>query len=180
MKLWSIILVCAFCVGITPALWSQSSNETKLGILGYLDPKTGAFRPLPQNPAEDDEAVTPAAATTGKFVFVFTITIASTSLATDTIICTANTNVFESGLFLESASAKAAVKGSTATCAVTIPYSWPLKSASTDTVSLRYEVIASGAATAGGLPNRISSQSLPTIKVPANGATTTENIASTI
>jgi hypothetical protein len=59
---------------------------------------------------------------------------------------------------------------------VTIPYSWPLKAASSDTITLSYAVEASGAS----LASRVSSQSLPSIKVPANGTTTTETIASTI
>jgi hypothetical protein len=76
----------------------------------------------------------------------------------------------------ESGSVKATISGSTAKCTVTIPYSWPLKSASSDMISMSYAVEASGTS----LATRTSSQSLPSIKVPPNGTTTTETIASTI
>jgi hypothetical protein len=183
MKIWNLIFVCSCFVGLTQSVWSQKANEpAKPGILGYLDPRTGAFRPVAQNPAEN-EVTEPITPTTGKFVFHFTITIASTNLGSDTIVCAADAAVFESAnLFsvTESATVKATVTGSTATCTVTIPYSWPLKTASTDTVSLNFEVLAVGGTSTGGQPTRNSSQSLPTIKVPANGATTTETLASTI
>ena len=51
-----------------------------------------------------------------------------------------------------------------------------LKSPSSDMISMSYSVEASGTS----LTTRLSSQSLPSIKVPANGTTTTETIASTI
>ena len=188
MKIWNFIFLCAVCacfVGLTQPVWSQKANEAaKPGILGYLDPRTGAFRPLVQNPVENAqaEALAPTP-TTGKFVFNFTITIKSTNLGSDTIECVANAAVFESASFLsinESASVKATVTGSTASCTVTIPYSWPLTSASTDMVMLNYEVLAAGGASTGGQPTRNSGQSLPSIKVPLTGATTTQTIASTI
>jgi len=185
MRIVKTILVCVCLLGLAQPVWSQKANEPSKaapGILGYLDPKTGAFRPLVQNPPEEEEVEPAIAATTGKFVFNFTITIASTNLGGDTILCSANASTFEvPGLTAEeSASVTAKVSGSTVKCTVTIPYSWPLKTASTDTVSLSYSVEAfSGSITTAELA-RISSQSLPTIKVPATGATTTETIASTI
>jgi hypothetical protein len=179
----SMILVCVCFVGVTQAAWSQRANEAaKPGIPGYLDPKTGAFRPMMQAPAEEADAALVPANTTGKFVFNFTITIRSTNLGSDTIVCVVDASVFEStGLRVtESASVKATVSGTSATCTVTIPYSWPLTSASTDTVMLDYAVEAVGPSTTFGQPTRLSSQSLPSIKVPLSGATTTKPIASTI
>jgi hypothetical protein len=186
MKTWKVVLMCVCLVGLAHPVWSQKANDAAKpdGILGYLDPKTGAFRPLVQRPVEEEEA--PALApTTGTLVFNFTISIKSTNLGSDTIACTANasTNELANGfLASESASVKATVRGSTATCKVTIPYSWPLKTPAIDTVSLDYTVGAVGAGTATvlGLPNRDSLQSLPSIKVPLTGATTTETINSTI
>ena len=184
MKITKNILVGLCLLGLTLPVWGQKPNEVaKPGILGYLDPKTGAFRPLVQNPVENEESEIPLAATTGKFVFKFTIAIASKNLGSDTIVCNASASPFgdTSGLSIsESASVKATVIGSTATCTVTIPYSWPLKSASTDTVFLDYDVEATGGTTTLGQPTRLSSQSLSSIKVPLSGATTTETIASTI
>jgi hypothetical protein len=185
MRIAKSILVCVCLLGLAQPVWSQKPNETAKptpGILGYLDPKTGAFRPLVQNPVEDEE-VEPAVATTGTFVFNFTITIASKNLGGDTIVCNVDLDTFEAtGLTAdESASVKATVTGSTAKCTVTIPYSWPLKTASADTVSFIYSVSAfSGSTTTTGEVSRISSQNLPTIKVPKTGATTTTPIASTI
>jgi hypothetical protein len=185
MRIGKVGLVCVGLVALTQAGWSQKTDEvTKPGILGYLDPKTGAFKPLVQRPVEDEEAAA-LAPITGTFVFNFTVSIKSTNLGSDTIACTANasTNEFANGFNAEeSASVKATVSGSKATCKVTIPYSWPLKTPINDTVSLQYSVEAVGAGTATvlGLPNRLSSQSLPSIKVPLNGATTTETINSTI
>jgi hypothetical protein len=189
MRIAKSILVCVCLLGLAQPVWSQKPNETAKptpGILGYLDPKTGAFRPVIQSPAEDEE-VEPAVATTGTFVFNFTITIASKNLAGDTIVCNVGASTFETSstgaIFNadESASVKATVTGSTAKCTVTIPYSWPLKTASADSVTLNYFVDAvSTSTTTGGQPTRLSSQSLPTIKVPKTGATTTTAIASTI
>jgi hypothetical protein len=180
MKTWKFIFVCVCFAGLTQPVWSQRANEAaKPGILGHLDPRTGTFTPLVQRPVEDDEAVESVTPTTGKLVFNFTITIKSTNLAGDTIFCSAGAFVFESSSGFdasESGSVKATVSGSTAKCTVTIPYSWPLKAASSDTITLSYAVEASGAS----LASRVSSQSLPSIKVPANGTTTTETIASTI
>jgi hypothetical protein len=180
MKTWKFIIVCACFMGLTLPLWSQQAKEAvKPGILGHLDPRTGAFTPLVQRPLEDEEALEPLTPTTGTLVFNFTISIKSKNLGGDTILCFADASVFEtSSLFdaIESASVKATVSGSTAKCTVTIPYSWPLKSASSDTISMSYSVEASGTS----LATRTSSQSLPSIKVPPNGTTTTETIASTI
>jgi hypothetical protein len=181
MKTWSIILACACSIALAQPLWSQKADEAKPGVLGYLDPATGVFRPIVPAQTLEDEIAPPVAATTGKLVYNFTFTIASTGLGTDTITCSANASVFEATSAFsgtETATVKATVKGTTATCSVTIPYSWALKAATTDSVSLSYQVLATP--TAAGLPARISTQSLPTIKVPASGATTTETIASTI
>jgi hypothetical protein len=168
-------------VALTQTVWSQQAKEAvKPGILGHLDPKTGAFTPLVQRPLEDEEALEPLAPTTGTLVFNFTITIKSKNLGGDTIFCAADASVFESSTTLfdaiESGSVKATISGSTAKCTVTIPYSWPLKSASSDMISMSYSVEATGTS----LATRLSSQSLPSIKVPPNGTTTTETIASTI
>jgi hypothetical protein len=72
-------------------------------------------------------------------VFNFTITIKSTNLGSDTIVCQADASVVDTVSFVtltESASVKATVSEATAKCTVTIPYSWALKSPSTDSVSL--------------------------------------------
>jgi hypothetical protein len=77
----------------------------------------------------------------------------------------------------EFASLGAIRSSNTASCTVTIPYSWPLSFASTDTVALSYQIIAEG--TTAGSAGRESSQDIATIPVPANGATTNESVSAT-
>jgi len=180
MKIARIIFVCVCLVGFTQLAWSQKPASPQHGILGYLDPVTGTFKPLVQNPAPSEEAEMEAPGpTTGKFVFSFTITISSTNLSGDTISCQAEASAFDVTRSLdESASVKATVSGSTATCTVTIPYSWTLTTPTTDMVSLSYTIYATSST---GQPTRTSSQTpLATIKVPTSGATTTETIKATI
>jgi hypothetical protein len=185
MRFAKITLACVCLLGLNQPVWSQKANEpANQGILGYLDPKTGAFRPVAQSPDEEFDTTELAPTNTGKFVFKFTITISSTNLGSDTISCTALASLIDnpiSSIFIsETASVKATVSGSTASCTVNIPYSWTLKTGSTDTVSLSYVVSAVGPSASGGLPTRTSSQGIANIKVPANGSTTTETVASTI
>jgi hypothetical protein len=167
-----------------PAL-SQNGAATP-GVPGYLDPQTGVFKPLIQQPVEEADAPAAIAPTTGTLTFTITITVKSTNLGTDKIVCTANASTSEvvppSGFrsVNETASVAATGSGSTRTCTVTIPYSWPLSTAKTDTVSLSYSVSAIGAAAGGGVPLRLSTQTLPSIKVPASGATTPISVDSTI
>ena len=79
--------------------------------------------------------------------------------------------------------AVAATRGTgTATCTVTIPYSWALANGSTDMVNLSYAIEAPAPASTSNppLPNRISTHSLPSMHVPANGTTTTVTLTATI
>jgi hypothetical protein len=61
MKIRYFILVSACIMGLTQPVWGQKVNQTATpgSILGYLDPKTGAFRPLVQNPVETGDAEMP-------------------------------------------------------------------------------------------------------------------------
>jgi hypothetical protein len=183
MRISRIICACACLFGLIQPAWSQKTNGAAgRGILGYLDPTTGAFRPLPQQiPVEGEEAEN-LAPTTGKFVFSFTITIASTDLGSDTFICSASALVIDTNgiAITETASVKATLSGSKATCTVTIPYSWSLQNANADMVNLGTEVVAVGPSSSGGQPTRTHSQPLSPVKVPANGSTTTFNLSETI
>jgi hypothetical protein len=178
------ILVCACIVGFAQPIWSQKGNEAaKPSILGYLDPKTGAFRPVIQNSVQSEDAEIAAALTptTGTLVFSFTITIKSANLVTPTILCTATASPIgdTSGISIsESGTVKATITGSTAKCTVNMAYSWPLANPTTDNVFLNYDINAEqGTATS---ESRLSTQSLPTIKVPVSGTTTTKTITATI
>jgi hypothetical protein len=115
----------------------------------------------------------------GKFVVDFTITIASAIPLTDTIACSVTATV--EGID-ETATVAAVRKGGTATCAVTVPYSWSLLSAITDEVGLTYDHSNNLFTTLGvsaGLPLRTSHHPIALIKVPANDATTTETVIAT-
>ena len=62
MRITTLLVVCMCCLVAAPAVWGQAPNTSaKPGILGYLDPQTGSFRPVPQMTGED---VASAAATT--------------------------------------------------------------------------------------------------------------------
>ncbi len=181
-KLSTLALLFVSFLGMNVSLWGQNAATTR-GIFGYLDPRTGAFHSLPSPEAQD---AAPALATFGgKFVATFTITVSSTIASTAKIGCNLTAELLDSGsgntIIEEAGNAVSRGTGTTVTCTVTLPYSWALASGSTDRVSLSYNVQAPVEAAASAFyPNRLSSQSLPSISVPANGTTTNLAIAPTI
>src|ERR1700746_3832040 len=87
-----MILIC--CLGVaTTATWGQAANsQATPGILGYLDPHTGAFRPLPAAVPQDEEL--PAATVfTGTVTVTITITVKTTALTNFT--CSAVVSVVD-------------------------------------------------------------------------------------
>jgi hypothetical protein len=179
-----VAFVCFLGTGLS--LWGQNTSSVVHGIPGYLNPQTGAFHPLPQPEAQD--SVEPPATTMfgGKFVVNFTITVDSVIASTNKIGCQVAITLEDTATvnFIEESAGVAVTRGtgSTVTCTVTIPYSWKLASASTDSVSLTYSITnpVEISTPAGEFPLRTSSQSIGTIKVPVNGATTTETVTATI
>lgn len=184
MKFATLLLMSAALTGFAHIGWGQDAAQepsignadVSPGILGYLDPKTGAFKPAAQ------VAETPAATFTavdGEFEFKIAITIKSSIATTTSLLCEAHASTFDTvgGIsHTETAIVAASRSGSTATCTVLIPYAWALAGASTDSVSRDYSVIAGSATT----PSRISTHTVPPIKVPANNATTVDTVAVTI
>jgi hypothetical protein len=179
MKILTTIFVSACFAGLTQPVWSQASEHNGHGIPGYLDPKTGAFKPMAKPPVEESES--PAvAATAGDFKVTFTITVKSAIPATAPITCTFSASTFEAATGLsmnDSMSVTATGTGATRKCVLDMFYSWPLSSPASDTVSLDYSVSAGGPGSSGTV-FRDSFQSLPS-KKPASG-TTTLTITSTI
>jgi hypothetical protein len=183
MRITKLLLICMCCVMVAPAVWGQTaSGQSKAGILGYLDPHTGAFRPVPS--AEEGPDV-PAALTTfgGTITVTLTITVKSTGITN--VTCTAEVSVADSitttsPRFLTESNAVAATgTGAARSCKLTIPYSWALATQTSDNMGTSYFVSASGAT--NGLPQRTSSLSpLDTRKVPANGTITALTAAVTI
>jgi len=183
MKIWKLLIVFACCAGLTQAVWGQ--DRAAGGTLAHQRARLLQAAPESQT-AEADELAPAAAPLTGTLKFVFTITVKSTNLGSDQIACTADASVsdgtFPAGnVFDETAAVAATRNGSTATCTVQIPYSWPLTTPTTDMVSLDVSVSAPSVFTINSaLPIRSHTRTLNSIKVPLNGATTTTNVAITI
>lgn len=174
MKLtMGFLLSVCFLAAAIPAWGQAANNSTKPGILGYLDPRTGAFRPVPP-PAIEDDAELPAATTvTGTVTLTITITVKTSGLTN--FICSADLSTIDGTtsptIYSESDTVAATGSGSTRTCKLSVPYSWSLTSASTDIMTTSYFVTGTTGAT--GTPARTSSRSpVDSRKVPANGATT--------
>jgi hypothetical protein len=188
VKLSTLSLLVACFLGINLSLWGQNA-PTVPGIRGYMDPKTGIFHSIPDPPtnAQISEADSRVTTFTGKFVFNFTITVNSTIASTSQIGCFASisTNDATNLNNVADAAAVAVTRGSgtTVKCTVTIPYSWKLGNSAADMVHLSYSIgspLELGIATPAAYPNREGAQSIGTIKVPLNGATTTETITATM
>ena len=175
MRITKLLLICICCLLAVSTVWGQSENsQAKPGILGYLDPHTGAFRPIAP-PADDAAAeLPPAAPFTGTITVTITVTLKTAGLTN--VVCSADTSVGDASFsrnFAEQDTVLATGTGSTRTCKLSIPYSWALTTQATDTMSTSYTVTGSASTTTTAPPIRSSSLSpMDTRKVPANGATT--------
>lgn len=184
-------------IGIAGAIPTARAQQDKItqdkGVLGYLNPKTGAFTPMAQSVA-DAEALASITPTTGKFVFNFTLTVLSTVPKNAVVTCEADVSVSESstGQFITETVGGPATKGTgtTWTCSLTMPYSWVLSTPTSDTAVITsdasitegYQVTATNGT--GTLVTAVSvretHKDVGSIKVPATGATTTEAISTTM
>jgi hypothetical protein len=180
LSIFSVLLVTLL---MSISLWGQKSTAPH-GIPGYLDPQTGVFHALPAAQVDDDEAERTTVTVGGKFVVNFTITVDSTIASTGKIGCSVDATLGDGSNFITETAATAVTRGTATTvkCTVTIPYSWKLSTESADMVGLTYTITSPVEISTATLelPLRISSQSIATIKVPANGATTTETVTATI
>jgi hypothetical protein len=182
MRITKLLLICLCCVVVALSVWGQTGNaRAQSGILGYLDPHTGAFRPVP--PAAQEDADAPTTTTfTGTVTLTITITLKTTGLTNFT--CTEEVSVEDAittslRFFSESNSVLATGTGTTRTCKLSIPYSWGLTTQSSDNMTTTYSVVGTTGTT--GLPSRTSTLSpLDTRKVPASGATTALTAAVTL
>jgi hypothetical protein len=184
-------LLAIFVLGLAPFSYGQFAPKSHAThrTLGYYDPATGKFEPLA--PEQDSDAP-PVVATTGTLVFKFTVTVKSTLPKNSVIGCTADASISDSAFNGDEHGSGVAklLSGDTYSCTVTIPYSWPLSSAGTDSIFLDssasidygFQITATNGATTAIEPieARDASHSLASIKVPATGATTTETIAITL
>ena len=184
------IILSAFAIfGQCLIAQTQARPRTKpqTPVLGYVDPATGKFHLATPESTPDADIAATVAPTTGKLVFSFIIRIASSVPSSDAIVCVADSTALERptatnprAVYLEEASAVGSRSGSTATCTVSIPYSWLLATPASDTLTLHYAVGA-GTSTAVAINvARKSAHQLPVTKVPATGATTTATFNVTI
>jgi hypothetical protein len=156
------------------------------GIFGILDPQTGTFKPfIKPNRVKDFSGIygTPTP-TTGTFDVTITIAIKSTIPSTTTIACTVNAvmeEVYDSHYVSESASVAATRSGSSATCSLTIPYSWYLEAPGTDVITFNYTITTPVAGMGAGLPaTRVSTQTIGYYDMPGSGTTNTIAVSATI
>jgi hypothetical protein len=150
------------------------------GVLGILNPKTGAFAKITKQPSD----FVPEAVTTYTGTLVFNISInVKTGVPSDaSIVCSANVGVYgdtASVSISETKSVKATRTGSTATCSVSIPYAWPLGTPDTDYLTRLVSVDTQGTSNSS-LVHRSHTRGLPAIDIPANGATTTTSLNVTL
>jgi hypothetical protein len=179
-----LAFACLFALAL-PAFGQQADDAITRGIPGYLDPHTGVFKLAPSMNVLDADAIAAASTTVGgKIVTAFTINVQSAIPATAKIGCSVQATVLDvatANTIFETATVVATRSGTTATCTVTIPYSWTLGSAATDKVILNYLITAPVLASATtALPSRTSSQGMGQIAVPANGVTTNKTVSATI
>ncbi len=176
MKITVVFLLCICFVLIVPVIGAQAAaSSANSGILGYLDPHTGAFRPFTQ-PVEDsvDAAALPVFG--GTVTLTLTITLKTAGITN--VTCSANISTTDAlttspRSLGEQTTVAATGTGTTRTCKLVINYAWGLATQSSDSMSTSYLVFG-GPATAGALPQRNSSLNpLDTRKVPANGTMTT-------
>ena len=165
---------------------AQTSTTPHKKVFGYQDPQTGLFHP--SNGIAPDAAVAPA---TGTLELVLTITLKTPLTKGGSVLCSAdvvaeseNTNTYQASSFEDEATSVATVSGSTATCTVNIPYSWPVPAASStveNTVSGSYVIEMTGAAgTVNALPRYSSAPFVTLTKVPSTGTVSKYTVAAVI
>lgn len=162
-------------LGLAQGLAPASGSE----VPGYYDTATGAFRPVAQAQAFDYDSVATTAAN-GTLVVNFTIAVKSAIPTASPILCEVGAAMYEKlpesgyNIIADSASVAATRTGATARCKVTIPYSWAVLNPANATVHVSYSVTASKTSTPPtGLLSRSTSDTIGSIALPANGATTT-------
>jgi hypothetical protein len=135
------------------------------------------------------EVVPPAATTfTGTFIVKFSIMVKSAIATTTPILCQVDASVVDQSTTtlqvaneIEETASLGATRGTgTASCTVTIPYSWLLSFGSTDTVTLSYILAAEGTGVATSALVRTSAQDIARIPVPKTGTTTNESVSATL
>jgi len=144
MRILSVATSTALALGVALALTNLAAAQSidpgfrHKKVFGYQDPETGAFKPLNQAMPEASTQ-----ATTGTVELILSISLKTALPKGGAIVCSAdvtaaseNTSTFAVSSWSEQASTVATVSGSTATCTVNVPYSWPIPAASASVVNI--------------------------------------------
>jgi hypothetical protein len=182
MKLMKMLFAVTCLLGLIGSGFAQNADNAKAQrTFGYVDQKTGIFHPL--NRSVQPDAVPAVTPTTGTFVFNVTMSVSASLPTTAVIVCivTGGVDDLTSGAFSNAVGVTAKRTGSSATCTVNVPYSWDLANPTKDTVDMDLEVSAT-VGTFGSDSFYEESFTAPaiTMKVPANGTTTTKTITTSI
>jgi hypothetical protein len=187
-------LLAVLVLGLAPFSFGQLLTKAPAAhkTLGYYDPTTGAFQPLPK-PTDVEESATSVFG--GTITLRLTINVKSTIPKNAVIGCSGTASVLDesSGTsFEEDGSAVATlVSGTQYLCVVKLPYSWTLTTPTTAdkvylayTASMEYGYEATATNGTGtiveGIAARLNTHTLAPIDVPINGATTTNSITITM
>jgi hypothetical protein len=171
-------LLAVFTLALPLAAQQAVRLSPSSAVYGRLEPKVLASA----DNEPTDEELPPLTTYTGKFVVNFTITISSSVPTSTTIACSVGVVVIDvAGDLSEDLSVTATRNGSTATCSVTLPYSWSL-TAATDTVFVSYDVSAppQPLTSTSTYPRRYTAHPISKITVPTSGSTTTYAVTPTI
>ena len=169
-------LLCACILALTIPLWGQNAQSPQM----LARTSQGLIQ---------GETTSVATSTAGNVVYAINMTIATTALASsDVVSCTghASVNDYDPTTYTQYASyndsqtVTASVKSGspkTASCTVTVPYSWTLMESSTDTLALEYEIAITSST---GVIKRHRDVVLGYVPIPLNGAITSKTINATL
>jgi hypothetical protein len=191
MRKMTVLSLVVLALTLTPFSFGQLAKQAQTShpVLGYYNPATGIFQPLHQS-AEPDPAT--ATTETGELIIKFTITVKSAIPTNGVVGCSADAATGDAaGEYEERATGVATlVSGTTYTCSAIIHYSWLLDTPTSDKISFTggttidygYEVTASNgsANVVAEIESRGSDVNIATIAVPADGATTSVDVKSTL
>jgi hypothetical protein len=179
MKSMNLMLAFACLIALVGSASAQNTPNKR--TFGYIDGKTGIFHPLDRTPLSEEAAaaITP---TTGPFVYNVTITVSSALPTTATITCNVSGGVSEGeSAYANDVGVTAKRTGNTATCTLTMPYSWDLAEPTKDTVEFDLDITATNGSF-GTASYYYEDFTVPvtTSTVPKTGTTTTQNVSATI
>ncbi len=180
----TLLLAAGILATAVPAIANTVVPPGSHLVPGLYDPKTGTFKPMVTpslTGASPDAGVTNA----GKFYVVFNITVGSVIPTNAPIYCQVEASTSDpNNVFIdEQATALATRKTATsASCAVTIAYSWKNLSQPThDPVSLVYTLTAGAVSSTNFNYLRTSAQPIATLTaIPVTGKTTDEVVTATL